>query len=153
MNFVNHVKKKIKYKRDYDNFSNSDFPERVEIGTNSVCNARCRICPYPETFKDLPRGDIGDELFRKIINECAKYKVKSICPFLFNDPFTDRKIIERIKYIIEKLPNSQIIIHTNAGLLTREKSEELVNILRVGDSMNFSFHGGITEESYKREMA
>src|SRR3989344_4971175 len=127
MNFVNHDKKKIKYKRDYDNFSNSDFPERVEIGTNSVCNARCRICPYPETFKDLPRGDIGDELFRKII--------------------------ERIKYIIEKLPNSQIIIHTNAGLLTREKSEELVNILRVGDSMNFSFHGGITEESYKREMA
>ncbi len=152
MKLLNNIKKKIKYNKDYENFSNLDFPKRIEVGTNSVCNARCRICPYPETFKDLPKNDIGDEVFKKIIDECAKYKIKEVSPFLFNDPLTDSKLIERMEYIIKKIPNVKIIIHTNGGLLTKEKSEKIANLFRTQDSINFSFHGGITEESYKKEM-
>jgi radical SAM protein with 4Fe4S-binding SPASM domain len=149
---LKYIKKRIKYFNQYRKYTKIKFPENIEIGTNSSCNGLCRICPYPSVEKDLPKNDIGDELFKKIIDECSKFNVKQISPLLFNEPFSDSKIIERMKYIRNKNPRTKIYIATNGSLLTEEKSKDLMEVLRKGDCVDFSVHGALTEENYKKEM-
>ena len=37
------------------------FFVKVQIQTDSRCNARCATCPYPETSRTLPQGKMEEE--------------------------------------------------------------------------------------------
>lgn len=89
-----------------------DFPERVTIETTSICNLDCRMC-YTKT---CPKGTMTDDLFTKVVNECAVNNVKQIVPFFRGEPFCDQKFLKRVRYIQAKLPSARIELATNGTM-------------------------------------
>jgi len=122
-------------------------PKVIEIETIAYCNASCLMCPIPSMKRK--RGVMSDELFKKIINELVEIQPYQICPFNNGEPLLDKKLVSRIEYINKVLPNTSIVIYTNAALLNQEKIEEL-NQVRV-DKINISFNAG-RKESYEKIM-
>jgi hypothetical protein len=111
-------------KQTNSNFKNVvvGFPKIFEIQTASFCNGGCVICPYKDVEKNNPKGTMSDNLFKKIIDEIAEidnYGIK-IAPYFNNEPFLDKKIIERIIYINQKCPNCEIELSTNLSLLDKK---------------------------------
>ena len=124
------------------------FPEDIQIQTITGCNASCAFCPHGKTKNAMPVGEMEDELYCKIIDECLKKPVKRISPYLMNEPLCDSELGWKIKYIAER-KNAQpsIKLNTNASLL---KGKLLDDILESGlDRLNISFHG-ITKEVYEK---
>jgi len=101
-----------------------DFPERVTIETTSYCNLDCAMC----YTKSCPKGTMTDDLFTKIVNECAVNNVKTIVPFFRGDPFCDQKFIKRLHYIIAKLPRARVELATNGTLITQKDIENICDL-------------------------
>jgi len=119
------------------------------IQTTSFCNGACIFCPYPEVKNELPQGIMEEELFRKIVDECSRYKVERIMPYLMNEPLLDPHLVSRIKYIKEKNPDTSVHILTNGSILNPELSHSLI---RSGlDWIGFSVHG-IRKKTFEETM-
>lgn len=102
------------------------LPTDIYLEVSNLCNATCYMCPY----KDLKRkrGFMNWELFKEIINNCTDIQGKGIEFYLhnFGEPLLDTLLVERIKYIKNKCQKSKVNFSTNAALLTKEKSEEII---------------------------
>ena len=72
-----------------------------------------------------PLGTMDDGLFEKIIDDCRQFPLRRIEPYLHGEPFMDRKILDRIQYINDKLPRTEVHIFTNGSLLTAKTVERL----------------------------
>jgi radical SAM protein with 4Fe4S-binding SPASM domain len=117
-------------------------PKEVDIGTTNSCNANCVMCPHNKLKK---MGTMKEDLFKKIINDCVKIGVKSVCLSFFGEPFLDKKIIERIKYAKEK--GLKVSFYSNASLMNKEKAK---NIIESGlDNIVISFEG-TDKENYEK---
>ena len=104
-----------------------EFPKTVQIQTLTGCNAACVFCPYPDSYDKVPKGKMTDELFEKIVDEIADYGVtRRISPYLMNEPFLDKTILEKSRYLKRKIPRSKLVITSNAGVLSREIVDDLV---------------------------
>jgi radical SAM protein with 4Fe4S-binding SPASM domain len=69
-----------------------------------------------------------EDLFMKIVNECAVNRVKTIVPFFRGEPFCDPKFIKRLQCIIAKLPDARIELATNGTLCDRNAVKTLCDI-------------------------
>lgn len=117
-----------------------NFPKHVSIQTTSLCNASCVFCPYPEVKKLFPKKVMDEDLFLKIIAECGRHKeIEMINLFMNNEPLTDPRIAERIKYATRKVPWAAVCLMTNGSLLTDERINSLKKTKL--DSISISFHG------------
>ena len=98
----------------------SENMERVIIELNSKCNRQCWFCT--NSLMDVcDNTDMSDEVFDKIINELAEIDYsQDICLSFFNEPLLCTKIIERIKIMRNKLPQSYIYLFSNGDYLNRE---------------------------------
>jgi len=99
----------------------SKFPDHVDIEISSICNMNCKMC-YTTTdeFKErVPRKLMSMTLFRKIIDECAKYKTFSIRLSLRGEPFIHKDIVNMITYANEK-GIKEISLLTNGYKITPE---------------------------------
>lgn len=103
------------------------FPKAVQIETDSRCNSYCKFCPYSITSKKFKNARMSDDLFSSLIEELKLFQPVVLAPYMNNEPFIDKKIIDRIKKVREALPNTFIDIATNGSLLSPEISKELVN--------------------------
>ena len=58
----------------------SKFPPHVDIELSSLCNLNCPMCytTTDEFKKQVNQKSMDFELFKKIIDECKKYKLYSI---------------------------------------------------------------------------
>lgn len=113
-------------------------PPILLIENTNACNANCIICS-----RDLMTRDIGFmdfELFKKLVDESAKLGCKSIKITGFGEPFTDKNIFEKIKYVKSKgIP--YVCLFTNGSLLEKE---HILKILDSGlDEIFFSIDTGI----------
>jgi radical SAM protein with 4Fe4S-binding SPASM domain len=89
-------------------------------------------------------------LFKKIIDECSQHQdIERILLYLNNEPLTDPYLVERINYAKEKLPWGSVHILTNASLLTKKLSQELIDSKL--DWIGFSLHG-IKKETIEKTM-
>ena len=89
-------------------------------------------------------------LYKKIIDECGKYrKIERIILYMNNEPLTDPHIIERIDYAKKKAPWANVHILTNGLLLTDEIADKLLNS-RL-DWIGISFHG-IRKDTIEKSM-
>ncbi|UCH50880.1 MAG: SPASM domain-containing protein [Chloroflexota bacterium] len=116
-----------------------DFPLVVQIQTQSFCNGRCSICPYPVVSRKLSQGAMDDELFSKIARELASEPLFSnLILHLHNEPLLDAKIFERVRYLksISKGKNCNFV--TNGVLLDKFSLTEIKesNIDRLTISLN-----------------
>jgi hypothetical protein len=122
-------------------------PRIVEIETVNSCNAVCSFCSVP--YMKRKRGVMKDEVYRKIINDLKELRPSYVCPYSCGEPLLDKKILERIGIINQELPESGVILFTNAVLLDEEKCRELCE-LKV-NYINISFNAA-SKESYEKIM-
>lgn len=102
----------------------------VEIETVNRCNGICDFCPVNKKHDSREYHLMSEELYKNIIDQFAEINYAgAIAPFSNNEPFLDNHIIERTKYMREKLPNARIHMYTNGTLLTLERFKEIVNYL------------------------
>lgn len=128
----------------------SQFPDHVDIEISSACNLSCPMCyTITEEFKKKVKHTLMDfSLFKKIIDECAKYKIYSVRLSLRGEPFLHPKIFEMIQYAKEK-GIKEVSMLTNGLALNPEKFERLVNLQL--DWLTISFDGlGETYEKIRR---
>ena len=120
------------------------FPNTVRIETTNACNAKCVICPHQ--VMQRPTCNIDDELYRRIIDECAESGCRNIHLHNFGEPLLDKHLTERVRYAKQK-GIKKITIFSNGSLLTTEKAEQLID---AGlDEIKVSFDGATKEEFEK----
>jgi radical SAM protein with 4Fe4S-binding SPASM domain len=126
-----------------------NFPLVLEIQTITACNAGCVICPHRTVSGSLPSGIMGMDLFKRIIDQVKNPWGTRIIPYFNNEPFLDPLIFDRVAYINDKCPGSEIEISTNASRLDQECQKKLEGLV-IKDLRLSVF--GFSEESYKRAM-
>lgn len=119
------------------------FPKYITIETCNNCNARCIMCP--KGMKGTTQLELmSDELFDKIVLELQEYTnwIEAISLNSDGEPLIDKKIGNRIKQL-KDIGVKKVFISTNAKLLSKEKSEEL---LKAGiDDVRISMDGFLPE--------
>ncbi len=103
--------------------SEREFPRLVAIETTNACNAKCAFCP--NSVKSGDRQTMSDDLFRKIVDECATFPLKAIEPFLNGEPFMDPQILARLRTIRERLPATKLRLYTNGFAMTPARIDEM----------------------------
>jgi len=117
-------------------------PLGVDIGVTNACNANCIMCPHHK-LKNI--GTMDMKLYKKIIDNCSKLKIKMITLSFFGEPLLDKTLIEKIKYSKEK--GLQVGFYSNASLLTKDWAIELIKSHLDGITISFD---GYTKETYEK---
>ncbi len=112
-----------------DYFLNADEvpkPNIVNIETINRCNSTCAFCTANIHAEKRPFMQIDDDLYRSIIDQLADWNYKGhLTLYGNNEPWLDKKIVERHKYAREKLPESYIFMSTNGLILDLEKVKSI----------------------------
>lgn len=129
--------------------SYNKFPLAIEIQTITSCNAGCTICPHRDVVSKLPNGIMSIDLFKKIIDQIKNPWGVRIIPYFNNEPLLDPFIFERLAYLNEKCPGSEIEISTNVSRLNEEMQSKL-QLFTIKELRLSVF--GFTDRSYRKVM-
>ena len=103
--------------------------DHMILGTTGLCNASCVHCPTGKSSTaSSPRTPMPMPLFRKIIDELADGKLKvagNIAFGLFGDGLVDPFVVERARYLRERLPDAHLCINTNGAAYDPARHAEL----------------------------
>lgn len=103
-------------------------PPRVQIQTQSGCNARCIFCPNEAVLKsDLSQGRMPPEKYQRIIDELAPTQPRRISLYLQNEPLLDMRLPEFVAYTAERIPNTSTLITTNGTNLKEAMGAALID--------------------------
>lgn len=119
-------------------------PSILMIQTASMCNLKCRCCPYPVLSRQgrLPAGLMSDELFAKILREGPALHPKRVSPYWNNEPLLDPRFAQRLPALRQAFGDGVCLhISTNATRLDPPAWPLLAGLL---DRMHLSVQGGIT---------
>ena len=107
----------------------------VTIETTLNCNAKCVMCYH--SVKDL-KGTMAMDLFKKIIDDCARNGLTDVGLSIYGEPLMDRFFLERIDYL--RKYGMEYVFFTNGILLNKKTADEL---FRMGGlkMINFSVCG------------
>lgn len=107
------------------------LPKIIRIETTNCCNLKCRMCFQSTSDKHAAKngrkGFINKELFEKIVLQLTKYDQIKDALFYFHiggEPLLHNDIVSLIRFSC--LHGLKPILVTNATLLTRELSEQIV---------------------------
>lgn len=103
-----------------------EYPRLVSIETTNRCNARCSFCPNNSLARE--RVTMSADLFEKILDDCRRFPLPAIEPFLNGDPFMDPDIVSRLFRIRERLPNTKLRLYTNGSLMTPAKLDQMEGV-------------------------
>lgn len=117
-----------------------DFPDRIVIELTPLCNLSCPMCP--RHYIQSEKGYIGEELWRRLIDEIADASPKTlILPFWRGESLLHPRFIEFMDYALDRsLP---IHMSTNGQLV----SSDYAFVLSRLEFVTFSIH---TELGYSR---
>lgn len=125
------------------------FFVKIQIQTASPCNARCVMCPWPQTAKTLPQGRMTEATFRRIVEQLPGRGVERTSLFLMNEPLVDPRLETFTAHLKETVPETTAVIFTNGALLDGARAEALA---AAGmDEINVSVIG-FRDETYRRVM-
>lgn len=108
----------------------SKFPTHIDIELSSACDLNCPMCytTTDEFKKNVSRMNMDFQLFKKIVDECTKYKSHySIRLSWRGEPFLNPHAMEMIQYAKEK-GIKEVSTLTHGGFLDPEKFEKLVDL-------------------------
>ncbi|TAN58594.1 MAG: radical SAM/SPASM domain-containing protein [Rhodospirillales bacterium] len=82
----------------------SNYPLHVDLELASVCNLKCPMCyTITDEFKSHVNATLMDfELFKRLVDECAKGGVYSIRLSFRGEAFLHKKIVECVAYAKER---------------------------------------------------
>jgi len=101
----------------------------IQIQTTSICPGRCIICPYKDSWLRKAHGYMSDEDYIHVLEEIKSYLgdyKEKLLLYLMNDPFADKKIIERMELAYQYFPKCKLELSTNGLLLTEKLSKRIV---------------------------
>jgi len=128
----------------------SKFPIHLDIETSALCNMQCPMCfTVTDDFKrKVDRGFMDFSLFKRIIDEAARYKLYSIRISHRGEPFINPEIVDFISYA-KKAGVKEVSSLSNILALTPELFEKS---MKAGlDWLTISFDGmGETYEKIRR---
>ncbi|MFC1563021.1 radical SAM/SPASM domain-containing protein [candidate division KSB1 bacterium] len=120
-----------------------NFPKIIQIETNIFCNDSCDFCPQRDAVRETKI--MPDEFWMKIVDE-TRGRGMIYRPFMVNEPLTDKRLPEIIRYIKEDR-TAKVDLNSNGGLLTEEWGMRLIE--EGVDIIKFSVDG-FSEESYRK---
>ena len=94
------------------------------LETVSKCNLRCPMCIQSEGYPQV--DDMNNKLFNIILNNIKELSIPSIAMNQINEPLLDRDIFSKIRSIANLDCVMDIMMNSNAILLSEEKSKKLV---------------------------
>ncbi len=123
--------------RKLSNFPNKKYmilsntqiiPLFVNIETISKCNGLCSFCCC-NIKQDTRKTKVMEEkTFKKIIDDLAKINYDGVITLnINNEPFLDKNLIPKLKYIRKKIPNAYSYLYTNGSLLDIKKIQEIID--------------------------
>jgi radical SAM protein with 4Fe4S-binding SPASM domain len=119
------------------------FPKRVSIENTNACNARCSICPREKLTRKIQSMDV--DTYGKLLDDSVRAGARKLSLHNFGEPLLDKHLADKIARAKEKGIEETYVV-TNASLLTRERSRELIE---AGlDRVKISFYG-VTREEYE----
>lgn len=124
-----------------------EFPIHIDFETIFGCNLKCIMCTHAHKELSSSRQRLMEfSLFKKIIDEGTNHNLSSIGLDQEGEPLLVDNLLEYISYAKNK-GILDIIINTNALLLDKKKTEELLNseLTRIHFSLD-----AITEETYNK---
>jgi radical SAM protein with 4Fe4S-binding SPASM domain len=113
-----------KWKENPENKIVGEFPLHLDIETTNNCNLRCVMCGRNWMKEKL--GYMDWELFKKIIDEGAKYKLPSIKLNYRGEPLLHPKVVEMVRYAKGK-GILEVQFNTNGFLLDEKMAEKLID--------------------------
>lgn len=97
----------------------------VFVETFGACTNRCYMCPTA-TVKPH-NGVMSDETFKLIISKLKEANFDGeLHLYAQNEPFLDKKIIERIYYANKEIPKCKIIMISNFTFMNEELMDEIL---------------------------
>ena len=98
----------------------------LQIEVVNICDAACCFCPYPTMQR--PKGTMGMDLFKKIIDEATTLPLVDHITFTgLGETLLDKFLFERIAYTRKKMPKVMLDIYSNGSQLTKEKVDRLID--------------------------
>lgn len=121
-----------------------DFPLFLEVETSYACNYRCIKCPRQAINHSQHSGFMDRALLEKLFAEASFYQLPSLAFSHGGEPLM-RKDLPELVAMAKDAGIIDRMFHTNASLLTKELSYELI---RNGlTKINFSLDAA-SEETY-----
>jgi len=103
-----------------------DFPVDVIVEVTRYCNLKCIMCPYPTLKRS--QGNMKFDIFKKIVDEVAHESPKSrIWLAIMGEPLYLKDKLSRYIQYAKEAGVETINLNTNAVLLTKKLSKELIN--------------------------
>lgn len=99
---------------------------RIMIETSSICNARCSFCANAGLLR--PKAVMTDELFHLVMERLIREEI-SVERFILHlngEPFTDSRLIERIRLLKDTFAGVPIWFTTNFSLPNDKTIDELL---------------------------
>lgn len=133
-------------------------PSILQIENTNICNAKCIMCPH--TIMKRKEKIMSQKDFEKIVDNIMKsYKISRVAITGFGEPLIDSELMKKINYLNRKYKKVKIELYTNASLLTKKISEELLNanIDRItfsvnGDKKNYRKIVGLDYETTRNNI-
>ena len=128
-------------------------PFVIFVDPADTCNFKCKFCPTGdrELMKKTPGRNFGImdfELYKKIIDDICEFEepIKVLRLYKDGEPLLNPRFADMVKYAKDKGCALKVDTTTNASLLTKKKSAEIIS---AGlDRINISIEG-ISSEQYK----
>jgi radical SAM protein with 4Fe4S-binding SPASM domain len=101
-----------------------DIPYNLSVETNSICTRKCHYCP-----RDTKRtAMLPIDTYFSILTQLREFGFKGrIGLYGYNEPLTDSRIFDFIKYTKLMLPLSEILLISNGDLLNQKKADKLLS--------------------------
>jgi MoaA/NifB/PqqE/SkfB family radical SAM enzyme len=112
------------------------FPTHVDIESSNVCQMKCPMCA--RHLMKAKQGLMDFELYKKVIDECAREGVYSVKLSWRGEPLLHPRLFEMVALAKEK-GIKEVALLTNAERLGKEAAKEL--ILSGADWIGVSFDG------------
>ena len=108
-----------------------DYPGAQHLELTEGCIASCTFCPHSQMNRN-PKARMDEALFRRIIDEAATWPVAPrILPFMTSEPFQNKRLVEQLLYVNERLPASEITFFTIGALFTEALLERLESVRNI----------------------
>ena len=122
------------------------------LGTTGTCNASCIHCPTGKaSTAHAPRGTMPMALFRKIVDGIAADDVAigHVGFGLFGDGLVDPLVVERARYLRDRLPDAPLSVNTNGAAYNPARHAGLYDLIT-----SLALHcESLTPATYDRLMA
>jgi MoaA/NifB/PqqE/SkfB family radical SAM enzyme len=77
--------------------------------------------------------------------------VRRFSPYLTNEPFADKELLERLHYVHQKMPWCKVVVTTNAHYLVQQKVDEILSLEKPLHAVYISFQG-MDKAAYEATM-